>query len=140
MPFREKSAWIMTIALLAGTLLYLGAVLSGGPDGSDLASPQLPGMLAFTAVLVVIAAAGHIVIAALAPREANAPADERERQIFDRAGRYSAHVTTTGIVLSLGVYLLSGSGDLLFYTALASLVIGQLAAYLLQVLFYRTSI
>ncbi|MDJ0919077.1 MAG: hypothetical protein QNJ05_15060 [Woeseiaceae bacterium] len=138
MPFREKSAWIMSVALLFGGAFYFFAVLSGSSAAGGLISPNIPLIVIYTVCLVVIATAGHIVIAMLAPKDANAPVDEREQQIFIRAGHYSSYLIGLGIVLSLGLYIVGGSGDLLFYTVFASLMIGQTAEYLLQILFYRT--
>lgn len=140
MPFREKSAWIMSIALLVGGFLYFGAVVSAWSEFGQLASPAIPRIVAYTVCLVVIAIVGHIVIAALAPKDANAPVDEREKQIFTRAGYYSSYVFGAGVVTSLGIYVFSNSGDLLFYTVFASLMMGQIAEYFFQILFYRTSI
>ena len=140
MSFHEKSAWIMIVALVAGGLLYFGAVISGTTASGQLLSPLIPLIVIYTACLVVIAIVGHIVIAVLAPKEANAPADEREKLIFVRAGHFSSYVFAVAVMLSLGVYLVSGSGDLLFYTVFASLMLAQIAEYLLQVFFYRTAI
>ncbi len=140
MPFREKSAWIMSIALLLGGFFYFHSVLSAWSESGRLASPAIPKILAYTGILVAIAIVGHIVAAALAPKEANASVDEREKQIFVRAGHYSSYVFAAGILSSLGVYVVSGSGDLLFYTVFASLMVGQIVEYVFQILFYRTPI
>jgi multisubunit Na+/H+ antiporter MnhC subunit len=140
MPIREKSAWIMSIALLSGGYFYYRSVIAGLSASGQLASPALPQILMYTGILVAVAIAGHIVATALAPRDADASVDERERQIFIRAGHYSSYVFAAGILTSLGVYLVSGSGDLLFYTVFASLMAGQIVEYGLQILFYRTSI
>lgn len=140
MPFHEKSAWIMSAALLLGGLFYLIAVVLGVSESGQLVSPSIPLIMIYTALLVVAAIVGHIIVAALAPKDANAPADERERQIFNRAGHYSSYVFAFGIIISLGIYLLTKSGDLLFYTVFASLMVGQIAEYFFQILFYRTSI
>lgn len=140
MPFREKSAWVMSVALLSGGIFYFRAVMSGWSESGQLASPWIPLILTYTACLVVVAAVGHIVIAALAPKDAYAPVDEREAQIFVRSGHYSSYVFALGVFISLGIYLFSGSGDLLFYTVFASLMVGQIAEYFFQILFYRTSL
>jgi hypothetical protein len=71
------------------------------------------------------------------PKEANARLDERERKITQWAGNASSYVLATGIVLSLGLYLFSHDGDVLFYTAFASLMIGQLAEYVFLIALYR---
>ena len=140
MPFRERSAWIMSAALFLGGLFYFRAVLSAWSESGELVSPGISPILAYTGVLVVLAVVGHIVAAALAPKDADAPVDERERQIFNRAGHYSSYVIAAGIVMSLGLYVLSSSGDLLFYTVFASLLVGQIVEYVLQILFFRTSV
>lgn len=140
MPFREKSAWIMSIILLLAGAFYFYAVAMIWSDSGQLARPTLPRVVAYTACLVVMSVVGHVAIALLAPRDANARPDERERQIFSRAGRYSSFVIASGIVMSLGLYLLSHDGDLLFYTVLASLMIGQVIEYAIQIFLYRTSV
>ena len=140
MPFREKSAWIMSIALLSGGFFYFHSVLSTWSESGQLASPAIPQILAYTGILVAIAIVGHIVAAALAPKDANASVDERERQILVRAGHYSSYVFAAGVLIALGVYVVSGSGDLLFYTVFASLMLGQIVEYVFQILFYRTPI
>ena len=87
-----------------------------------------------------MAVVGHIAIAVLAPTEANASPDERERQIFNRAGHYSSYFLAVGVVLALGYYLVSRNGDLLFYGVFASLMLGQVMEYLIQIFLYRTSV
>ena len=140
MPFREKSAWIMSVGLLLGGFWYFRTVFSAWTESGQLASPGASPILAFAGCLVVLAVVGHIVISALAPNDANAPVDEREQQIFVRAGHYSSYVFGFGVVASLGAYVYTGSGDLLFYTVFASLLVGQILEYLLQILFYRTAV
>ena len=140
MPFREKSAWIMFANLLAGGFVYFFTVVSTWFKSGQLASPVIPQILTYTCCLVVIVIAGHIVTAALAPKDTNAPVDERDKQIITRAGYYSSYAIVVGILISLGLYLLSDSGDLLFYTVFASLLAGHIVEYFVQILFYRTTI
>lgn len=45
-----------------------------------------------------------------------------------------------GVLVSLGSYLLSGNGDLMFYVVFASLIASHLAEYVLQIIFYRTNV
>lgn len=136
MPFREKSAWIMSLALLWAGGCYFYTVAQSG----QLLSPTMPLVIAYTISLVVITVVGHVVIAILSPKDANAAPDERERQIFNRAGNYSSYLFATGVVISLGWYLWTQDGHLLFYTVFASLMIGQLMEYILQIIYYRTSV
>lgn len=140
MPFREKSAWIMSSALLLLGLAYFYAVGSIWSESGQLAAPMLPLVIVYTGGLILLAMIGHVAIAALAPRDANAAVDEREQLIFDRAGNYSSYVMGAGVVMSLGLYLLSRNGDLLFYSVFASLMLGQFMEYVFQIVFYRTSV
>ena len=130
----------MSAALTVGGLFYFLPVVSGGTGSGQLASPQMPQIVAYTVCLVVIAVIGHIFIAAIEPKDADAPADEREQLIFDRAGHYSSYLLAAGVLVSLGSYLVSGNGDLMFYVVFASLIVSHLAEYVLQIIFYRTSV
>ena len=140
MPFQEKSAWVMSLSLVLGAVFYFGVVTAMSPDFSRLAPPTLPVVAVFTMVLIIVAILGHIAIAALSPKDANKPLDERERKIFHWAGHVSGNVFGLGVVSSLGLYLLFQSGDLLFYGVFASLIIGQLAEYGTRIFLYRTSV
>lgn len=137
MAFQEKSAWIMSVALLLSGAFYFRVIESAAADFGQLAPPHLPVVIIGTIILVVVAVLGHIAIAVLTPDDANAPLDERENRIFDRAGHFSSYVSGAGIVLSLGLYLVTRSGDVLFYTVFGSLMLGQLAEYLIRIFLYR---
>ena len=140
MSFREKSAWIMSIALFLGGVVYFSTVVSMWVESGRLVSPAIPLLVTYVLVICVLAILGHIVAATLTPTDAHAAVDERERQIFSRAGHTASFVSGAGVAMSLGVYLFSQSGDLLFHTVFASLMLGQLAEYFLQIRLYRTSI
>lgn len=140
MPFREKSAWVMMAALFLSGMFYSRAIFSIWSESGELVSPGIPLILTYTGFLVVITIVGHIIAVASAPNDADAPVDERERQIFNRAGHYSSYVIGIGILVSLGIYILTNNGDLLFYTVFASLLVGQIVEYVFQILFYRTSV
>src|SRR5262245_45924628 len=115
MPFREKSAWFMAsiLLLVAGGYFYVVAKMSQAIG--QFAPPLIPLLVIFTVVLTVLAAGSHIVIALLAVKDASAAADERDRAINARAGNWSGYVFATGVALSLGGYLITRSGDLLFH-------------------------
>jgi uncharacterized membrane protein (DUF485 family) len=140
MPFKEKSAWIMAFLMLLLGAAYFYVVAAISSETGQLATPLLRLIVVYTVCMIVLSAVGHTVIGILAPKEANAAADERERSIFDRAGHYSSYFTGVGVVMSLGAYLLVRSGDLLFYGVFASLMVGQTMEYVYQIIFYRTSV
>ncbi len=140
MAFKEKSAWIMSVALILGGLFYAVHVADLSSAGPGIAAPTRPSLVVYTLILIVIAIVGHIVIASLAPKDANAPTDERERRIFDRAAHWSSYVLGFGVIVSLIGYLFNYDGHLLFYGVFASLMLSQLTEYLLQIWFYRSAL
>jgi uncharacterized membrane protein (DUF485 family) len=137
MPFQEKSAWLMSFTLLLGGIFYFGVVAAMSAGMGTLAPPLLPVVVVYTVILTIIAAISHIVIAIFAPKEANASLDERERRIFDRAAHLSGYVFGSGVILSLGVYLITYNGNLLFYSVFGSLMLSQLFEYVFQIALYR---
>jgi uncharacterized membrane protein (DUF485 family) len=137
MSFHEKSAWIMSLSLLLGGALYFILVSSMSAEAGALPAPAVPALVVYTLLLVVLAIVGHLVVAIMAPGAANNPPDEREHRIVARASHISRYVIASGAVLSLMLYLVTHSGDLLFYGVLASLMIAQLSEYLLQIIFIR---
>jgi len=140
MPFREKSAWIMTIILIVLGAAYFYVVAGIWSETGQLGAPMLPLVIIYTVCLTGLAILGHVVIAIFAPRDANAAVDERERRILERAGHYSSYILGFGVILSLGYYLLTRNGDLLFYAVFASLMLGQIMEYVLQIVFYRSTV
>jgi hypothetical protein len=140
MPFREKSAWLMSFALFAGGSFYFRAVAEASAALGDLAPPNLPTLVKYAVILIVIAVVGHIIIAVLAPDEANETTDERERRAADRAGHASGYVLGIGVLLALGLYLFTHDGNAMFYLLFASLMLSQLVEYGIQILLLRTKI
>jgi uncharacterized membrane protein len=140
MSFQEKSAWLMSVALFAGGIFYFRAVADASAALGELAPPNLPTLVTYAVILIVIAVVGHIVIAALAPDDANEAPDEREKRANDRAGHLSGYVLGIGVLLALGVYLFTYDGNVMFYVLFGSLMLSQMAEYGIQVLLLRTRI
>jgi hypothetical protein len=139
MAFQEKSAWIMSVALVLGGFYYFGVVAEMSSGITDLAPPVVPVLVTYTVLLIVVAIVGHIAIAVFSPKEGDAPLDERERQIFNRAGNISGYVLGAGVISTLGHYLIFYDGHALFYGIFASLMLSQLADYVIRIVLYRTA-
>ncbi len=138
MSFREKSAWVMAVLTGLAGLYYLNLVVGAS---WDLGAPAPPvGIFIAYVVLVVIATvAAQVGLAIASPKEADAPADERERPVLQRAGNWSGMVLGLGAVTALLHYLQHGNGDLLFHTVLGSLIVSQIAEYVFQIVLLRRS-
>ncbi len=138
MSFREKSAWVMALLLAASGLYYLHIVRSASDAISGTASPTLA--IAFVILVVIGSIVSQILLALVSPREANAPADERERIIGSRAGSGSGLVLAAGAVGALGHFMVHGDGNMLFHLVMASLILAQIAEYGLQIYFLRRGV
>lgn len=136
MAFREKSAWLMLII----TLLVGGGLTFEVVQGFNSTSQWPPAVSVFTRLtigLIVLSIIGQIALALVDRKSANRPADEREKTIQQRADAYSGILLGVLIVSSLMTYLVHQHGDLLFLMALLSLVVAQVAEYLVEIIGYR---
>jgi len=135
MSFREMSAWIslVTVALCFG--VYFGSIASGAvsPRGFD----TLHLLLLCVAALVVLQIGSHVVAARLAPKDARAPRDERERLIAWRAQSLGYYVLMVS-VLALGAPAHFGHPpvDLLNF-ALLDVVVAVMTVAVAQIVLYR---
>jgi hypothetical protein len=102
MSFREKSAWISLFAYLAIYGFYFAnvamALARGEADGAHFLGLLSKSVVLFVLVTVVLT----IVAAIRAPKEAQAPQDEREKLIQLRANSASGYVLATGVVVAIG--------------------------------------
>jgi hypothetical protein len=136
MSFREKSAWI---SLIAHGVVFGGyfLLLSSRWDEQS-AQPHSIGLLAAAVVLfVVLAAALAIIVAILDPKEAAAPADEREQLISLKAERLASYTLSTGVVLLIGLLLLGWGSFLVANLLLAAMVAAELVKVSAQLLAFR---
>lgn len=97
MSFREKSAWISLLSMLGIYGFYYWSVLRSRPQGGQVQSSNLLGTII---ALVVVQAVLTIAVAIFAPKDAQAPADERDRLIGLRATRFAYAALATSIALA----------------------------------------
>ena len=133
MSFRERAAWAMGCALVLTGGFYLKLVTIDGMSPSSAAFPFVIGV-------VLLSIAAQIALAAFSPRDASNPVDERERLIIDKAANFASYVMATGIVVGLGMFMVSGDGMKLFHIGLVSLVLAKIADYGAQIFFLRTRV
>ena len=136
--FQEKSAWVMSFALIAAGCFYYWVVVSLSMASGSVIGPNAPFVIGYTGGLIVLAIIGHIIIAALSPKEANAELDERDRMISVRAGHLSGTILGVGVLLALGSYWFFRHGDVLYYAVFLSLMVSQVLEYLIQIYLYRS--
>ena len=138
MSFKEKIAWIsvVTTAIVWGAYFTfaISAVAAGG-----VPHPVVY-MVAFTAALIlqtILATIAAIVVAVLAPKEANAASDERDKEIARRAYTI-AYPTLLSLIVCVAatVYLGAKPWDLV-NGMMAAIVIAEIVHYGAQIVGYR---
>jgi len=94
MPFREKTAWISLVSISGIYAVYFWSVYHAKHGGGGF---QFGGLLGTVIALVVVQAGLTMAVAILSPREAKAPADEREKLIDLMATKTAYAGLATGI-------------------------------------------
>ena len=139
MSFREKSAWIMLIMIVLMTALWTAHMAWWRP--SMLAPDPNPfvfhTLILTTVGFVVIVVVAHIVIAVLAPRDANARADERERLIGLKATRIGAYVYAGLSLSSIFIIHLGANEGGILYCVFLSFIVSQIVNYAARIAYYR---
>lgn len=138
MSFREKSAWGMGAVVLVTGLIYLWLVLLVPADVPAMA--QLGPLVPYVFAVIVASIAVQVALAALSPKEAQAPADEREKIAIDKAGNWSGVVLAAVAIQGALVYLWTGEGNRLFQTVIGALILSQIADYAFQIWFFRRGV
>lgn len=137
MSFREKSAWITLITLVVLTVIFAVHI----PPPYSLAPEPSPFMFevlvrAIIAFVIVVTLA-HIVVAVRAPKEAQAPKDERERQISLRATAISAYVYAFLSLSSIFTIHFGANQFGVGYLVFLSFIAAEIVNYGLRVFFFR---
>lgn len=136
MSFREKSAWVMAVLMTVAGIYYLRMVLEAVRATGEA---PLGALTPYVGLVVVGSIIIQTILAVLMPKEADAPADERERPLLDRAGNWSGYVLAGGALGGLSNYLVHGDGNILFHFVLGSLIASQIAEYAFQIFLFRRS-
>jgi hypothetical protein len=139
MSFKEKSAWIVFITTLVASITYftaLGLSFAGYVQYARVL--HLFGALVVGLIVVQIIA--HIILAARAPADANAPADERERIIGWKADRVGFYTLIVGAMLAIITIHLGASAPDLGHAVLLAFVLSQLTKYGTVILLHRRDI
>lgn len=136
MSFREKSAWISiaTYALVFGGYFF---VLWQSWDDRYGQGLSLGLMIAAVVALIIVAVVLNTVLALFNPKQAVAPADEREALIDLKAERISSYVQSTAVVCLIGALLAGWNAFLVANLLLASLVIAELVKAAAQITHFR---
>lgn len=136
MSFREKSAWVMA-ALMLGAGFYYIHLAVGTTREVGWTAPSVGVLVPFTLLVIVLSVVAQVILAVLTPNEANAPADERERPLLDRAGHWAGFVLAAGAVASVLHFFYHQNGVVLFHLIMVSLILSQISEYVFQIVLIR---
>jgi hypothetical protein len=142
MSFREKSAWITLITLVLMSVLWSMHLPWGRPI--TLAPESNPSvfhaLVLATISFIVIVIVAHVVVAIRAPREASAPADERERLIGLKATRVGAYVYAALSLSSVFLIHLGANQIGVAYFVLISFVAAEIVACVARIVYHRRGV
>jgi len=138
MSFREKSAWITLVSVLACFGVYFYELIAGRVDGHHLGALHSLHLLLFAVVaLVGLQLALTAIAAATTPKGGRAPADERERLIQWRSHTLGYYVLTVlALLLFVPIHFGHSALDMANF-ALLAVVISTLTVAVAQIVMYR---
>lgn len=140
MSFREKTAWAMAMILSLASLFYFNKIITISTALGETAPPIIPVVVAYIIFIMIASIIIMSIVGGTSAKEADAPADEREKIIIDKAGHWSGYVLAAGVMAGLWHFAWQGDGNLLFHIAFGSLMLSQISEYLFQIAFYRQGI
>jgi len=136
MSFREKSAWVSFITILAVFIPFFWNSLRqyrGEIAGRQAVGTAFLLLFSFVALEVVL----HVVLAIRAPQEARSPRDEREQLIDMRATRVAFYVLLVGALAGVAMVHLTPSAWVMQQVVLLAIVVAELVRFGGQILLFR---
>lgn len=140
MSFREKTAWGMSLVLILAGVWYFRKVAAQSVALGYTSPPDLRFFIGYVITVVVASITVAVTLSMLSGKEAEAPADEREKLILDKAGHWSGYILAAGVVAGLWHFGWTGDGNLLFHIAFGALMLSQVAEYVLQIALFRRGV
>ena len=137
MSFQEKSAWICFVTILAVFGYYFLQVI----QQTFFAADQPVNMFSLLMWMIVLQVVLNIVLfavaAALAPRDAHTPRDERERQIALRAHSNGYWVLIISALVAAATIHIGADRIDMANAMLAAVVLAELVNYGSQIVLFR---
>lgn len=137
MTYREKFAWLSLAAIAVTYGPYFAITAANRPDAEV---PNLGQLRLFAITMVVqmaILIVGRLVLRRLAPEEAGAPPDERDRAIESRAFTFAYYVLISGMIVVGCVMPFQSGGWTIVNAALLAIVAAEVVHYGVAVTGYR---
>ena len=137
LSFREQSAWISLLAY-AGLYGYYFVVLFSAIAAGRASTFQYgPLLVRVMVLLVVIEVVLQVAISLRSPKEATAPADEREREIALKATHVAFHVVMIGAATICAAIALGAPAIYTTNGLFLAIVLAEVARNTSQVVSFR---
>lgn len=130
----------MIVALTLSGWIYFDTVIATTRAMGQTAPPNIGIIAVATVVIVAIAIFGHVIAAVIDPATADAPEDERDTRIAQRAGNLAGWVLSIVVMGGIWSFAVRGDGNLLFHILIMGMVLSQLTEYALKIWFYRRGV
>lgn len=140
LSFREKSAWAMAVILIAAGYFYLSKVVRISQSLGETAPPLIGLVIAYVVLIVIASIVLMSFLAVTSGKEADQPADEREKIIAAKAGNWSGYVLAIPALGALWHYSVHMDGNMLFHAVFLSLMLSQISEYVFQIVLYRRGV
>ena len=137
MAFKEKIEWVTLATMVVAYGTYFALLATAARNGAPPVMDMLIWFGGITVAQVIAIAVLSSILAIMAHREANAPADERDRAIARRAGNIAYYVLMVGMILVGVVMPFSEPNWKIINAALLALVVAEATRYVLVILSYR---
>jgi uncharacterized membrane protein len=137
MTFREKIDWL-TIGAIVLAFSWYAAAYPWGLGGVPALAAQGSLLFVMAIAMTLVLTVATIALAIHRPRDANAPADERDRSITRRAATRAYYVLIVGAACCFAIGYWTADLAAVLNGLLASVVIAELTRLATQVAAYRT--
>jgi hypothetical protein len=136
MTFQEKSTLTMTAILVLVFGWYFALVLGpiAGSPAREVAYTGL--MVAVVVLLVILAAASHVVLAIAFRSQANGY-DERDRLITLQSGEIAGYILAVGVCAGIGLAMMQSDTFWIAQALIGALVIAEVTEGVSKLVLYR---
>ena len=137
MTFREKIDWLSFAMILLGFSAYFWIFPYDTGDREGMAAQA--GLLIVLAIIsTIVMTIAATLLAAMRPKDASAPADERDRNITRRASGFAYYVLIVGLTGCFALAHVTRDLVTVLNAVLAAAAIAELVRLRLQIRYYRT--
>lgn len=135
--FEEKSVWITLFSLVATFAAYFFVAARMLSAGVMIVAPYVAVLGLTTVLLVIVIAAGHVVVAVASRPDGR---DERDRLIEWRAESNSSWLLAVGVLAAIAGLTLGVGAAWIANGLLTSLFLSEVLKQVLQLVYYRRGI